>query len=64
MTGTEFRTLHGDPATWTTTDIESQQNLAEIDALPEAARMWLQMADDLNATVDRIRAQRAAGTTA
>lgn len=34
MTGTEFRTLHGDPATWTTTDIESQQNLAACDALP------------------------------
>jgi hypothetical protein len=32
MTGTEFRAQHGDPATWTTTDIESQQNLAEIDA--------------------------------
>jgi hypothetical protein len=64
MTGTEFRTLHGDPTTWTTTDIESQQNLAEIDALPEAARTWLHMADDLNATADRIRAQRAAGTAA
>ncbi|WP_331731771.1 hypothetical protein OG298_45060 (plasmid) [Streptomyces sp. NBC_01005] len=33
MTGTEFRTLHGDPTTWTTTDIEAQQNLAEIDDL-------------------------------
>ncbi|MEV6146410.1 hypothetical protein [Streptomyces sp. NPDC051992] len=33
MTGTEFRTLHGDPTTWTTTDIETQQNLAEIDHL-------------------------------
>ncbi|MFF8422950.1 hypothetical protein [Streptomyces sp. NPDC015680] len=27
MTGTEFRTLHGDPATWTTTDIETYDNL-------------------------------------
>ncbi|MEU0836052.1 hypothetical protein [Streptomyces sp. NPDC005969] len=34
MTGTEFRAQHGDPATWTTADIEAQQNLAEIDALP------------------------------
>lgn len=40
MTGTEFRTLHGDPTTWTTTDIESQQNLAEIDALKTTAAHW------------------------
>ncbi|WP_392838757.1 hypothetical protein [Streptomyces sp. LN500] len=34
MTATEFRAQHGDPTTWTTTDIESFEHLAEIDALP------------------------------
>lgn len=32
MTGTEFRETHGDPTTWTTADIETQQNLAACDA--------------------------------
>ncbi|WP_228994395.1 hypothetical protein [Streptomyces sp. DH8] len=32
MTGTEFRETHGDPTTWTTADIEAQQNLAACDA--------------------------------
>ena len=35
MTGHEFRETHGDPQTWTTADIETQQNLAEIDQLPD-----------------------------
>lgn len=35
ITPAEFRTLHGDPATWTTADIEEQQNLAAIAALPD-----------------------------
>lgn len=34
MTAHEFRTEHGDPQTWTTADIETQQNLAAIDQLP------------------------------
>ncbi|MEU1327226.1 hypothetical protein [Streptomyces microflavus] len=33
MTATEFRQQHGDPAGWTTADIEAQQNLAACDAL-------------------------------
>lgn len=33
MTATEFRAEHGDPTTWTTADIETQQNLAACDAL-------------------------------
>ncbi|WP_159058988.1 hypothetical protein [Streptomyces scabiei] len=37
MTGREFTQQHGDPATWTTADIEAQQNLAAIDALPRTA---------------------------
>lgn len=32
MTAAEFRTLHGDPATWTTADHETHENLAAIDA--------------------------------
>ncbi|MFF6931513.1 hypothetical protein [Streptomyces californicus] len=32
MTGTEFRQTHGDPTTWTTAEIEAQQNLAACDA--------------------------------
>ncbi|MFW3477479.1 hypothetical protein [Streptomyces microflavus] len=43
MTATEFRQTHGDPTTWTSADIEAQQNLAACDALPEATRMWLHM---------------------
>lgn len=35
MTGREFTQQHGDPATWTTADIEAQQNLAAIDALTD-----------------------------
>jgi len=34
MTANEFRNLHGDPTTWTATDIESFEHLAEADALP------------------------------
>ncbi|GGZ82716.1 hypothetical protein [Streptomyces rubiginosohelvolus] len=45
MTGTEFRAQHGDPTTWTTADIETQQNLAACDALP----------DDIKAAADRLR---------
>ncbi|MGW7283963.1 hypothetical protein ACWGH4_00430 [Streptomyces sp. NPDC054847] len=44
MTASEFRTAHGDPQTWTTADIEAQQNLAEIDQLP-----------DPHASADRLR---------
>lgn len=33
MTGPEFAAAHGnDASTWTTADIEAEQNLAEIDA--------------------------------
>lgn len=46
MTGTEFRAQHGDPTTWTTAEIEAQQNLAACDALP----------DDIKASADRLRA--------
>lgn len=35
MTGPEFAAQHGDSDTWTTADIETQQNLAAIDTLPE-----------------------------
>lgn len=31
MTPTQFAQQHGDPATWTTNDVEAQQNLAAID---------------------------------
>ncbi|MEE1812604.1 hypothetical protein [Streptomyces sp. BE133] len=37
MTGTEFRTLHGDPTTWTTTDIESYDVIRRNDAHLAAA---------------------------
>jgi len=36
MTGPEFATSHGSSDTWTTADIETQQNLAAIDQLPPA----------------------------
>jgi hypothetical protein len=39
MTGLEFATTHGDPADWTTADIEAQQNLAAIDTLPTPANV-------------------------
>ncbi|MFJ8657472.1 hypothetical protein ACIRNU_34680 [Streptomyces rochei] len=32
MTGPEFAQAHGDSTTWTTTDFETEINLAEIDA--------------------------------
>ncbi|MDX5526056.1 hypothetical protein PV677_35910 [Streptomyces sp. DE06-01C] len=32
MTAPEFRENHGDPITWTTADVETQQNLAACDA--------------------------------
>lgn len=44
MTASEFRTEHGDPTEWSTADIESQQNLAAIDQLP-----------DPKASADRLR---------
>lgn len=46
MTATEFRNQHGDPTTWTSADIETQQNLAACDAYP----------DDIKAAADRLRA--------
>jgi hypothetical protein len=60
MTATEFRQTHGDPATWTTADMETYEHLAEIDTLPPAVHAWHRMADELNAQAARIRAQRAA----
>ncbi|MFJ2279246.1 hypothetical protein ACIOEZ_34420 [Streptomyces sp. NPDC087866] len=41
MTGTEFRTLHGDPTTWTAADIESFEVLRRVDqrlAYPDPER--------------------------
>jgi hypothetical protein len=35
MTAHEFRETHGDPATWTTTDMETYEHLAETDQLPD-----------------------------
>lgn len=32
MTAAEFRAQHGDPADWTTADLEPFEHLAEIDA--------------------------------
>ncbi|WP_399559257.1 hypothetical protein OH809_44960 (plasmid) [Streptomyces sp. NBC_00873] len=37
MTATEFRNLHGDPATWTTADIESYDVIRRNDAHLAAA---------------------------
>lgn len=40
MTGPEFAAAHGnDSATWTTTDFETEINLAEIDQLPTPATL-------------------------
>jgi len=40
MTGPEFAAQHGnDSSTWTTTDIETEINLAEIDQLPTSATL-------------------------
>jgi hypothetical protein len=33
MTALDFRTSHGDPATWTTADMETYEHLAEVDTL-------------------------------
>ncbi|WP_159040987.1 hypothetical protein [Streptomyces sp. FxanaA7] len=41
MTSREFTQQHGDPATWSTADIEAQQNLAAIDALPDFTLLML-----------------------
>lgn len=53
MTAHEFSETHGDPTGWTTADIETQQNLAAIDQLP-----------DPHASVDRLRQLLAPTTTA
>ncbi|MTE20309.1 hypothetical protein F0L17_14570 [Streptomyces sp. TRM43335] len=46
MTANDFATTHGDPATWTTNHIETQQNLALADS-----------ADDNHAAVTAIHPQ-------
>lgn len=51
MTATEFRETHGDPTTWTTADIEAQQNLAACDAhTPDTTT------PDTKTAADRLRA--------
>lgn len=58
MTGPEFAQAHGDSSNWTATDFEVELNLAEIDALPEPVKAWTSMAQNLQASIDRIRAER------
>lgn len=60
MTGPEFATAHGnDSSTWSPADFETEINLAEIDAFPEPAKAWLDMAASLQRTADQIRAARS-----
>ncbi|MFB8122142.1 hypothetical protein ACFVG1_13220 [Streptomyces bacillaris] len=50
MTATEFRQTHGDPTTWTTANIKTQQNLAACDAHTPATT------PDTKTAADRLRA--------
>ncbi|MCX4606820.1 hypothetical protein OG402_41065 [Streptomyces anulatus] len=55
MTATEFRAQHGDPAAWTTADIEAQQNLAACDAHHPATPDTV-IPGTTKAAADRLRA--------
>ncbi|WP_399554133.1 hypothetical protein OG582_40760 (plasmid) [Streptomyces anulatus] len=56
MTATEFRAQHGDPAAWTTADIEAQQNLAARYTRLSTATPDTVIPGTTKAAADRLRA--------
>jgi len=57
MTGPEFAANHGnDSSTWTSVDFEVEQNLAEIDKLPEPVKAWKASRDAANEHAAQCRA--------